>query len=91
MKKNSHPAIPSFLQIPWWLSVLFAILSYSLLKYLVPQLQFAGGTIRNMAVFAPRLAPVTAILFLLLAAIRLYDSDNGSESDDQEDKEPFDR
>jgi len=91
VKKNGYPAVPRFLQVPWWLSVLLAILSYSLLKYLVPQLQFPGGTIKNMALFAPRLAPLAAIFFLLLAAIRLYDSDDNDRPDDQEGKESFDR
>ena len=91
MRKNGYPAIPRFLQIPWWLSVLLAILSYSLLKYLAPLLQSSGGTIKDIALFAPRLAPLAAIFFLLLAAIRLYDSDDSNRPDDQEDKESFGR
>ena len=91
MKKKSRSPLPRFLQIPWWLSVLTAIVSYCLLKYLLPQLQFPNGTLGDLAAFAPELAPPAAILFLLLAAIRLYDSDKSDATDEEEDKESFDR
>ncbi|MBW1636990.1 MAG: hypothetical protein JRJ68_12030 [Deltaproteobacteria bacterium] len=91
MKKNNRSPFPRFLQIPWWLSVLAAIVSYCLLKYLVPQLQFSNSTIEDLAIIAPRFAPPAAILFLLLAAIRLYDSDQSDTTNDEEDKESFDR
>ena len=86
MKQNSHSSVPHFLQIPWWLSVLLAIFSYYLLKYFAPQLQFTNHTFQNLAMAAPGLAPIAAILFLLLAAIRLYDSDGDEIDNDSEEK-----
>ncbi len=76
VKKNSPSLIPSFLRIPWWASVLLAITSYCCLRYLVPQLQFTSQTLQNLAIAAPGFAPIAAIVFLLLAAVRLYDADD---------------
>ncbi len=86
-KKVSPSLIPSFLRMPWWASVLLAITSYYCLKYLIPQLQFTSQTLQNIAMAAPGLAPIAAIVFLLLAAFRLYDTDNNEpiESTDKED------
>jgi len=84
--KRSHSPIPYFLCIPWWLSVLLAIFSYCVLKYFVPHLQFSNETLLNLAMAAPGLAPIAATLFLLLAAIRLYDVDGNTADDDSEEK-----
>ncbi|OEU49450.1 MAG: hypothetical protein BA862_12210 [Desulfobulbaceae bacterium S3730MH12] len=86
MKKNCYSPVPHFLRIPWWLSVLLAIFSYCVLKYFAPQLQLSNETLQNMAMAAPGLAPIAAILFLLLAAIRLYDFDGDTADDDSEEK-----
>jgi len=77
--------IPPFLRISWWVSVLLAIASYYCLKYLAPQLQFTNRTLQNLAVAAPGLAPMAAIVFLLLAAIRLYDTDDKESPEDTDD------
>ncbi len=86
MKKNCHSPVPHFLRIPWWFSVLLAISSYCLLKYFAPQLQLANQTLQNLAMAAPGFAPIAAILFLLLAAIRLYDFDGDEVNTDSEEK-----
>lgn len=65
--------------IPWWVSALLAILSYYALKYLVPQL--LPGT---FASFAPKLAPLTAMAFLLHSGALLYEGDTKSEENDDE-------
>lgn len=81
MTKSKPPSslVPSFLRIPWWVSVLLAVASYLCLKYFIPQLQFTNKTLHNFAQAAPGLAPIAAIVFLLLAATRLYDTDDGKD------------
>ena len=69
-------------KIPWWAYILLATLSYYSLKYIAPQLQFSNETLQNLATAAPGLAPLTAIIFLLLAAFKLYDSDEKEHSND---------
>ena len=86
--KNTSPSlIPAFLRMPWWVSVLLAITSYYCFKYLIPQLQFTNQTLQNIAMAVPGLAPIAAIVFLLLAAFRLYDTDNNelNKNTDEED------
>jgi hypothetical protein len=88
-KKPPH-TIPYYLRIPWWVSVLLAIMSYYSLKYLAPQLQFTSKTLQNLATAAPGLAPIAAVVFLLLAAFRLYDTNDDQsteESDEHNSKE----
>jgi hypothetical protein len=84
-KVKSPSLIPPFLRISWWVSVLLAITSYCGLKYLAPQLQFTSQTLQNLAIAAPKLAPMAAIVFLLLAAIRLYDTDDEKLPEDTDD------
>jgi len=84
-KKNSTSLVPSFLQMPWWANIILAIASYYSFKYLIPQLQFNSQTLRNFASAAPGLAPITAIIFLLLAAMGLYDTDSKKLNEDTEE------
>ena len=86
MNKGNYFSVPHFLQIPWWLCIMLAIFSYYCLKYIAPQLQFSSQILQNLAISAPGLAPIAAILFLLLAAIRLYDSDGDKIDNDSEEK-----
>ena len=69
-------------KIPWWAYILLAILSYYSLTYIAPQLQLPNITLQNIARAAPGLAPLAAIVFLLLAAVKLYDSDEKDDSAD---------
>ena len=71
LPKKPSQATPFYLRIPWWGSILLAIISYYCLKYLAPQLQFTSKTLQNLAVAAPGLAPIAAVVFLLLAGISL--------------------
>jgi len=83
--KKPPQAIPSYLRIPWWVSILLAIISYYFLNYLAPQLQFTSKTLQNFASAAPGLAPIAAIVFLLLAAFRLYDKDGEEPAEEPEE------
>ncbi len=58
---------------PWWLSILAAIIVYSVLKYLVPNLFLENPEMQQLSQLAPQLAPVLTIPFLLLGAKQLYD------------------
>ena len=60
--------------IPWWASVITAIVVYCLLKYILPNLNPADQGLRNIFQFGPTAAPVVTIPFLLLAAKQLYDN-----------------
>ena len=82
---KTQKIIPPFLCIPWWLSVFLAIASYYCLKYIAPTLQFTDQTLQNMAAAAPGLAPIAAIVFLLLAAFRLYDGDDEESTEDMDE------
>lgn len=54
---------------------MLAIASYCLLKYLLPALQPENPALLKFTETAPIFAPLAAILFLLLAAKKLYDKD----------------
>jgi hypothetical protein len=58
--------------LPWWLHLLVAILSYSLLKYILPALASDQAGRERFAEVGGQVAPIIAIIFLLLAANALY-------------------
>jgi len=65
------------------MSVLFAIGSYCLLKFVIPNLTPGNTTLQKLVQAAPTFAPLTAIPFLLLAAKQLYDKDIKKEEPEQ--------
>ncbi len=75
-------------RIPWWISILLAVLFYCGLKYLAPQLHTSSTFLNNLLALAPKAAPVAAMVFLLYGAVRLYDfdekEDNKSDCTDSE-------
>ncbi len=60
-------------RFPWWLSIIFATASYYSLKYLIPDLIPETSSMYKLSQTAPTLAPIIAIVFLLLGAKQLYD------------------
>ena len=62
-------------RIPWWVSVIGAIIIYSTLKYILPEFTPTNQTLGELFQLAPAAAPVLTIPFLLLAAKQLYDND----------------
>lgn len=74
MTKPGKQLPPALAWIPWWLSVIMAIVSYIGLKYLAPVLAISPG-LAPLAGFLPQIAPLAAIGFLLFAALLLYDRD----------------
>jgi hypothetical protein len=60
--------------VPWWLSLLVAVLSYNLLKFVAPLLAPANPLLNRLCAAGPDFAPIVAIPFLLLAAKQLYDA-----------------
>jgi len=92
MKKEQSTAkvTPKSPGMPWWTSVLLALGSYCLLKYLLPGLHPENTVLEKLFQLAPKLAPPAAILFLLLAAKQLYDVDidrNAAGRDDEQDNQ----
>lgn len=87
--KTDQP--PSAKRFPWWVSVLAAIISYCLLKYLVPELQPTGATWQQLVQAAPTFAPIVTIPFLLLAAKQLYDGDSAGDDADSPAREEEDQ
>jgi hypothetical protein len=73
---------PALAWIPWWLSVFMAIASYLCLKHLAPNLADASSVLAPLARILPKMAPLAAIGFLLLAAVLLYDGDEIVEPED---------
>lgn len=75
MHQQTHTSRPSSTHVPWWLHILIAILCYWLLKYFLPSLVQGQSAAGRLLLLAPQLAPIVAIVFLLLAAFALYRSD----------------
>jgi putative exporter of polyketide antibiotics len=74
--------------IPWWLHLLVAILSYSLLKYILPALASDQAGREIFAEIGGQAAPIIAIIFLLLAANGLYkDAPENKKEKEGEQKE----
>ncbi len=82
---SASPRSPHLL--PWWIYVMLAIGSYCILKYVVPELHLSNPTFQKLTQAAPTFAPPASILFLLLAAKRLYDTDREEESGQADDKD----
>lgn len=78
MTENKN--IASSFRMPWWGSLAIAISSYSLLKYLAPELNPTHPVLQELCKAAPTFAPLITIPFLLLAAKQLYDGDKGQEN-----------
>jgi hypothetical protein len=75
MNRPGRPLPPALAWIPWWLSVIMAIVSYLGLKHLAPDLAAGSAMFKPMAPLLPKMAPLAAIGFLLLAGVLLYDKD----------------
>jgi hypothetical protein len=73
---------PALAWIPWWLSAIMAVVSYLGLKHLAPKLAAVSPFFSPLATMLPKIAPLAAIGFLLLAAVLLYDGDEIVEPDD---------
>lgn len=69
---------------------MLAIVSYCLLKYVVPGLHLNNPAFQKLIQAAPTFAPPASILFLLLAAKRLYDTDREDQQADQVDDKDID-
>jgi hypothetical protein len=70
--------------IPWWVSIIFAIITYCTLKYILPELAPGSQKLNNFFQLGPVAAPVLTIPFLLLAAKQLYDTDLPKEKELEE-------
>jgi hypothetical protein len=64
----------SFHRIPWWIHILIATILYLTFTYWLPGLDAEIPWLKALLHAAPDLAPIAAIIFLLLGAKALYDS-----------------
>jgi hypothetical protein len=78
MKGQSNTWLTLPFRLPWWGSILVAIVVYCGLKYGIPRLQLVNPILQQLSQAAPSFAPILAIPWLLLAAKQLYDTDAGS-------------
>ncbi len=62
---------------------MLAVGSYCTLKYVLPDLHPANPALEKFIQATPTFAPLISVVFLLLAAKRLYDTDGGKEDSDQ--------
>lgn len=82
MEEDNKP-LPKKGGFPWWGHICLAIASYMGIKHGVPAF-FSGA--EGQAFFigaAPQLAPIIAIVFLLLAGVALYRDDVADEEQDE--------
>ncbi len=61
-------------RLPWWIYIIIAALLYVGLSYCAPALQPRSPWISALLYLTAKLAPVGAIIFLLLGAQALYDN-----------------
>lgn len=85
MNGSSQRLSPLLARLPWWLSICLAVASYLGLKYLLPNLALSFPVLQPLAGFLPKVAPLAAIGFLLLAAVQLY-ADEEEPSPDSPEK-----
>ena len=65
--KNTHSQ-----RIPWWIYISIATILYFGLTYFPPTLHTETPWISSLLLATPNLAPIGAIVFLLLGAKALY-------------------
>ncbi len=87
-KGLARPSLPY--RMPWWASILMAIVFYCALKYGIPRLYLTHPALQQLAQAAPTFAPILAIPWLLLAAKQLYDTDapKNNAGEDNKHQEP---
>lgn len=61
-------------RLPWWIYIIIAALLYVGLNYCAPALQTKTPWISSFLQVAAKLAPIGAIIFLLLGAQALYNN-----------------
>lgn len=82
MARKNESILDMLVLLPWWVSVLLSIISYLLLKYFIPSIDFQQkgpvdmtyGLYKGLTNSAPRLAPIVALLLLIPAAISAINS-----------------
>ncbi len=82
--------------LPWWLHIILAILVYTGCKYILPHLAAENVFLNRIGQASPAIAPIGAIIFLLLAANALYsstpeDDENEPPARNQDDDENDDQ
>ena len=84
--KNT-PVRNSNYRLPWWLYLLFAICCYGIFRYLVPTFMSNRADNSTLSGLFEQVAPISAIIFLLLAANALYDGSAKPDNEDHQEEE----
>lgn len=77
MARKNESVLDILVLFPWWVSGLLSIVSYLILKYFIPSIDFQQNGpadmtyvfYKGLATASPMLAPIVALLLLLTAAI----------------------
>lgn len=74
MARRDRSLLEDLATLPWWCSVVLAVVVYLLLKYLIPSFSFQTPFYRGLAASMPSLAPVIAGVLLLVACISAFNA-----------------
>jgi restriction system protein len=82
MARKNESVLDILVHLPWWISVLLSIVSYLILKYFIPSIDFQQkGPVDMTYVFykglanaSPMLAPIAALFLLITAALSAINS-----------------
>ena len=81
--KDENTTLPKKSGLPWWVHICLAIASYMGIKHGVPAFYARAEEQAVLVGVAPQLAPIIAIVFLLLAGVALYRDDVADEEQDE--------
>lgn len=82
MARKNESVLGILVHFPWWVSFLLSIVSFLILKYFIPSIDFQQNGpadmtyvfYRGLAIASPMLAPIVALFLLLTAAISAINS-----------------
>ncbi len=74
MARKNESILNLLMKSPWWVSVVFSAIVYFLLAVVVPTIAIQNVFLKGIAMAAPKLAPIFALVFLFPAPISFLNS-----------------
>ena len=74
MRRRKAAWVDMVLEFPWWAIVIMSILSFMVLKYWIPTIEFSNPIFKGIAKGGPAFAPYIGVVLLVLAGKSAYDS-----------------
>jgi hypothetical protein len=74
MPRNSNNILESLATLPWWVSVIVAMLVYATMAFILPGIAGDSVLTSGLAQMSVRLAPYGFLLFLLLVPFSLFNA-----------------